>query len=64
MNCNGGLASGAYYVRNDSSGGKTAQIYYFLRGDQACSNIPGVVSNAKNQQDDTTRCGPTLPTLP
>jgi len=64
MNCGGVLASGAYYVKNDASVGKGAQVIYFLRGDQPCDKLSGVAWVTRMQLDDTTRCYAGLPTLP
>jgi prepilin-type N-terminal cleavage/methylation domain-containing protein len=62
MNCSGNQYKGAYYEKNDTTSGKTAMITYFLRGNQVCSVSYGTVT--RTQQDDTTRCGAALPTLP
>ena len=64
MSCNGVSASGAYFVKNDTGLGKTAQIMYFLKGNQTCDGVSGVATNTKTQVDDTTRCVANLPTLP
>jgi len=61
MNCGGKMYSGAFYYGGD---GKNAQVWYFVRGNQACSGIGGVVSYWRGQQDDTTQCGAYLPILP
>lgn len=62
MNCAGNSYAGAFYNKNDTSSGKSASIFYYLRGDQDCTVSGG--ASAKDQQDDTTRCSITLPTLP
>jgi prepilin-type N-terminal cleavage/methylation domain-containing protein len=62
MNCAGNSYSGAFYNKNDTSGGKTASIIYFLKGNESCQITEGTV--AVSQQDDTTRCSVTLKTLP
>jgi prepilin-type N-terminal cleavage/methylation domain-containing protein len=64
ISCNGNFAQGAYFVKNDTGLGKTAQLMYFLRGNQTCDGIPAVITNTKTQVDDTTRCVATLPALP
>jgi prepilin-type N-terminal cleavage/methylation domain-containing protein len=61
MNCGGTMLSGAFYRSTD---GKAAQIFYFLRGNQPCADIGGIDSSARSQQDDTTRCTTSFPTLP
>lgn len=60
MSCGTAIVRGAYY---SPSTGNTAILQYYLRGDQPCSGIGGVLSNAKSQTDDTTRCTITLPPL-
>ena len=62
MNCAGNSYKGAFYNKNDTSGGKSAQVYYFLRGNQQCNTPYGIAT--KQQQDDTTLCVVNLPTLP
>lgn len=62
MNCAGSQYKGAFYVNNTASAGKSAQVAYFLRGNQTCTTTYGTA--AKTQQDDTTYCLVTLPTLP
>lgn len=62
MNCAGNSYSGAFYNKNDTSGGKTASIIYFLKGNESCQVTEGTV--AVSQQDDTTRCSVSLKTLP
>lgn len=61
MNCGGTMLSGAFYRSTD---GKAANIFYFLRGNQQCADIGGLVSPVRIQQDDTTRCMASFPTLP
>lgn len=61
MVCGAAIMSGAYY---SPSVGKTAEIIYFLRGNQSCGGIGGIQSYFITQQDDTTRCNTFLPTLP
>lgn len=61
MNCRGKEYAGGFYFSND---GKTAGVYYFLRGNQQCSSI-GIFGFAyRAQQDDTTLCQASLPVLP
>lgn len=62
MTCSTNQYKGAYYAKNDTTSGKTASITYFLRGNQTCSVTYGTLTRA--QQDDTTSCVLTLPTLP
>lgn len=64
MNCGGILARGAYYVKNDTSAGKSASLIYFLRGNQTCNSLGGAVWSTRTQLDDATRCYVGLPTLP
>lgn len=61
MSCGTVKAHGAYYLPNDSNGGSTARIYYFLKGNQPCNGVGGVDTFVKNQLDDTTQCRITLP---
>lgn len=60
MNCSGNTYSGGYYR---PSTGATAQVVYYLKGDQACSGIGGTQSITKTQQEDITRCIATLPSI-
>jgi prepilin-type N-terminal cleavage/methylation domain-containing protein len=62
ISCNGAQYSGAFI--SPTSNGTALTINYFLKGDQLCGGIGGVVGYSKNQQDDLTRCTATLPTLP
>lgn len=62
ITCSGNQYVGGYYNRNDSGNGKTAEINFFLRGNQTCPSDYGTVT--KSQQDDLTRCRVVLPTLP
>lgn len=48
----GGIAKGGFYYSAD---GKTAWVYYFLRGNVSCG-APGGVAMTKNQSYDTTYC--------
>jgi prepilin-type N-terminal cleavage/methylation domain-containing protein len=59
--CGSSTYGGAYYT---PSTGTTAEIYYFLKGDQACGGIGGVASFIKNPKTTLTRCYAALPTLP
>jgi len=61
MNCAGNIYAGGYYR---PSTGTTAQIVYYLKGDEPCAGIGGVQSFTKTQQEEITRCVATLPTLP
>ena len=61
MNCSGNVYAGGYYR---PSTGSTAQIVYYLKGDESCSGIGGVQSFTKTQQEEITRCVATLPPLP
>lgn len=61
MNCSGNVYGGGYYR---PSTGATAQIVYYLKGDETCAGIGGVQSFAKTQQEEITRCVATLPPLP
>ena len=61
LSCGGNTYAGAYYR---PSTGNTAVIVYYLKGDQACSGIAGVLSYTKTQQEDITRCVATLPPIP
>ncbi len=60
MSCSGNTYGGAYYR---PSTGTSAQLVYYLRGDQLCSGIGGVASFVKTQQEDITRCVVTLSSL-
>jgi len=61
MTCNGASqATGAFY--HSSADGKTASIYYFLRGDTDCGSPAGVPAFGRAQAADTTYCGITLST--
>ncbi len=62
ISCGGNLYSGAFYNKNDTSAGKTAQIVYYLKGNVACEQISnGTI--ARSQQEDLTRCILTLQAL-
>lgn len=61
MNCGGKMYSGAYYY---PSTGKTAQIIFFLKGNQTCDGVGGTQVSLRDQIDDTTRCVVSLPALP
>ena len=53
MNCGGVMYSGGFY---SPSTGTTANIIYYLNGDQACQPMDGAQTITKQQQDDTTLC--------
>ena len=59
--CNGAEYTGVHTV---ASTGSTSDVYYFLKGNQACEGIGGAVSYMKQQQEGLTRCRASLPTLP
>ncbi len=62
ISCGGNLYSGAYYNKNDTGAGKTAQLVYYLKGNVACDQISnGTIT--RSQQDDLTRCILTLQSL-
>jgi prepilin-type N-terminal cleavage/methylation domain-containing protein len=61
MNCGGKMYAGVFY---NSSDGKNANVYYFLRGNQTCPTIGIFNVVYRAQQDDTTECITSLPTLP
>lgn len=61
LSCGGNTYGGGYYR---PSTGTTAQIVYYLRGDQSCNGIAGIASATKTQQEDITRCVATFPALP
>lgn len=58
LTCGSIKLSGGFYTSAD---GKTATIYYFLRGDQPCESMGGAQLVGKIQQDDATRCQLRLP---
>ena len=60
LSCGGNTYSGGYYRPTT---GATAQVVYYLRGDEPCSGIGGVQSLTKTQQEEITRCIATLPPL-
>jgi len=61
MNCGGKSYAGGFYWSNY---GKTAGVNYFLRGNQQCSSIGIFNLSSRMQQDDTTLCVTSLPSLP
>ena len=58
MDCNGNLYSGAFY---SSSNGASANINYFLKGDQPCVAPGGSMLSGRYQATNTTRCSLSLP---
>lgn len=62
MNCGGKMYAGGFYNSGD---GKAAAVFFFLKGNQPCLVI-GLfnILSARTQQDDTTNCVMSLPTLP
>jgi type II secretory pathway pseudopilin PulG len=59
--CGGKSYKGAFFASAD---GKSAVIYYFLRGNQTCSSVSTLSITNTAYQADTTQCIGALPTLP
>lgn len=61
ISCGGKSYVGGFFGTND---GKTAVIYYFLRGNQTCTSTASLAITSSTYQGDATQCIGSLPTLP